>query len=402
MKRLALLALLLSFLLLFGVSVHASGDQQQLAIPHLVVNTSFLNARSGPGPQYTVITTLVGGTELPVLGTNSDNTWYLVTTAAGNAWVDVSFTLARGVFDYVPEIDVFAAAPVALTLPVTIGLPGSTSSAGVGNSLLGGQGGGGAAAGSPAVVSTANERYRAMLTVLSVDLRETPATGVLLTTMFRDDRVDYGVVGYTFVNGVQYVQISVPDVGIGWIEAPKVAVRLSGINHTIVVVTAGPVNLLTAPASGAAPYPPLFNGTEAFLINTNGAFYQVELGNGIIGWIPTSAVTIRTGTTSDLLRGSAPRQATSPAAPASTSLVPVAVLDPGHVVINTSYLNVRGGPGGQYASIAVIPGGTELPVVGVTEDGLWFLVRGSFGQGWVTEEFILFRGVFSAIPVINY
>ncbi|MBE2269328.1 MAG: SH3 domain-containing protein, partial [Anaerolinea sp.] len=130
MKRLALLALLLSFLLLFGVSVHASGDQQQLAIPHLVVNTSFLNARSGPGPQYTVITTLVGGTELPVLGTNSDNTWYLVTTAAGNAWVDVSFTLARGVFDYVPEIDVFAAAPVALTLPVTIGLPGSTSSAG--------------------------------------------------------------------------------------------------------------------------------------------------------------------------------------------------------------------------------------------------------------------------------
>jgi len=78
------------------------------------------------------------------------------------------------------------------------------------------------------------------------------------------------------------------------------------------------------------------------------------------------------------------------------------VLQPGHVVINTSYQNIRSGPGAQFTAIAVVSGGTELPVIGVTSDAMWFLVRGSFGQGWVSQEFVLFRGVFSAIPVIAY
>jgi len=68
---------LLSSLLMLSVNqfVFASGAEQiaQLAIPLLVVNTSFLNVRSGDGPQYTVVLTVVGGTELPVLGANSSN-----------------------------------------------------------------------------------------------------------------------------------------------------------------------------------------------------------------------------------------------------------------------------------------------------------------------------------------
>jgi len=385
MKKLALLVILLSFV--FGTVTHASGVGQQLAIPILVVNTSFLNARSGPGPQYTVITTLVGGSELPVLGTNGDNTWYLVTTATGNAWVDVSFTLARGVFDYVPEIQI-TAAPVLYSTPLTIGLPGSAPAT--------------AAGGQVAIGTRTNERYRAVLMVISENLYNQPAINAgVITTLFRNDTIDYAILNTVSNVGVQWVQIAVPNVGIGWVEAPKVATRLSGIRYTVVTVTGGPVNLLAAAGSTTPAYPPLFNGEEAFLINTNGNLYQVELSNGVLGWLPSSAVTIRTGTPSDLLRGS-----TSGAAPTvgatSTSLIPLPVLQPGHVVINTSYQNIRSGPGAQFTAIAVVSGGTELPVIGVTEDAMWFLVRGSFGQGWVSQEFVLFRGVFSAIPVIAY
>src|SRR5262245_59503207 len=49
------------------------GRQAQFVAPILVANTSFLNVRSGPGVQYTVLVTIVGGTELPVLARGSDN-----------------------------------------------------------------------------------------------------------------------------------------------------------------------------------------------------------------------------------------------------------------------------------------------------------------------------------------
>jgi uncharacterized protein YgiM (DUF1202 family) len=88
------------------------------------VNTGNLNVRTGPGPQYPVLTTVPGGTELPVLGTNANNTWYLVATAIGSGWVDISFTLPRGDFSYVPFIDVQTfTIPVLQPLPQSLGLP---------------------------------------------------------------------------------------------------------------------------------------------------------------------------------------------------------------------------------------------------------------------------------------
>jgi N-acetylmuramoyl-L-alanine amidase len=120
------LILLVTLLALPVISVAASGAEQarQFSLPVLVVNTGALNVRSGPGPQYTVVTSVPGGTELPVLGTNQDNTWYLVATVVGTGWVDVSFTLPRGDFTFVPlvrleTLTALAAQPV----PNDIGLP---------------------------------------------------------------------------------------------------------------------------------------------------------------------------------------------------------------------------------------------------------------------------------------
>ncbi len=193
----------------FSTAVFAAGaEQRQLITPILIVNTGALNVRSGPGPQFTVITTVRGGTELPVLGTNADNTWYLVASPVGAGWVDVSFTIARGDFRFVPRIAEPASAPaVVQQLPTTIGMPQGT-------------------------------------------------------------------------------------------------------------------------------------------------------------------------------------------------MLPIPQLQIPQVIVNTARLNVRSGPGGQYTILTSVPGGTIFEPLGVTVDGVWYLVGGSFGRGWIAAEFTIFRGFYDNIPVI--
>lgn len=99
------LVLVLLFVALMASAVGAFA-QAQYAAPIAVVNTGNLNVRSGPGPQFSVITTVPGGSQLPVLGLNEDATWYLVTSPAGNGWVYASFTVPRGDFRFVPVLTV--------------------------------------------------------------------------------------------------------------------------------------------------------------------------------------------------------------------------------------------------------------------------------------------------------
>ena len=211
--KLIIVLLLLSLVVGTVAQVAFASDASQLAVPRLVVNTSFLNVRSGPGPQYSVVVIVAGGTELPALGSNPSNSWYLVSTAVGQGWVDVTFTLPRGDFRYVPEIEPSAGATIQVQTPLTISLPQTA----------------------------------------------------------------------------QTTNIPVP--------LPRLAVP--------------------------------------------------------------------------------------------------------HVVINTGHQNVRYGPGPQFDVLAVVPGGTSLDVLGVLDDTSWYKVRGSFGEGWVASEFVIFRGTFSNVPVIH-
>lgn len=114
--------------ILSALSFQAVSAQRAILLPILVVNTGALNVRSGPGPQYSVLTTVRGGAELPVLGTNGDGSWYLVTSPIGAGWVDVDFTLPRGDFRFVPAISIDAiltagATPQSLQLVQDIPIP---------------------------------------------------------------------------------------------------------------------------------------------------------------------------------------------------------------------------------------------------------------------------------------
>lgn len=300
-----ILFLLLSLLMGTVAQVASASDASQLAVPKLVVNTSFLNVRSGPGPQYGVIAIVVGGTELPVLGSNTSNSWYLVSTAVGQGWVDITFTLPRGDFSRVPEIDETVAVIAAAQTATSIALPQSVI----------------------ASLTTTVQTPLASTTwvaqnVLSVNLRTQPAdNGAVIKILFHDDNLTFPVVGYAYDSvGVRWIAIVVPGVGTGWIEEAKTTVSVA-------------TSSTTATSGGA----------------------------GII-----------------------------------QTIIPAA-----RVVINTGAQNVRFGPGPQFDTLAVVPGGTTLEVLGVLSDTSWYKVRGSFGDGWVASEFVLFRGDFGSVPVIN-
>lgn len=419
--------LLLSVILLGAQGVLAAPPQQvQFATPRLVVNTSFLNVRSGPGIQYSVLLTVVGGTELPVLARAADNVWFQVSTVIGVGWVNIQYTIPRGTFDTLPIINTSQIGAVAV-------LPAVPTSLG----LVDGQGGGG---GAPVVVAAAastspslgtpirvsynngqsvtsvrpGERFRVMVNVDAVNLRESPSMDARsLGTLYSAPTVDYTLVSSARdAQGAEWFAIDVPDIGTGWIEGPKVRIRLSRLGGKVVVINATTISLLDAPGGSGNNMPVLGSGDEGYLlaISRDNNFVQIETIGGTRGWLPFNSVTTRVDTPTDVIDLSKiPSVAPAVAAPVGTTVVTGVTsafpqsfgLDTPHVVINTGNLNIRSGPGAQYSVVATLPGGAELPVLGIAKDRVWFLVQGVFGRGWVNSEFTLFRGSIDVVPTIH-
>lgn len=283
------LAIILSAVTL-STGIAAMAQQPTFATPILVVNTSFLNVRSADGPQYSIITVVVGGTELPVLATNRDNSWYLVTTPAGNGWVDVSFTLARGDFSIVPLVNPLAGGQPAFAQPLTIGSPVSS----------------GTFASVPTAGATLSVQTFASLNVNSVNLRLQPNdAGTPIGILFRREGEEYVVVGEASDDrAVLWIRIIAPEIGTGWIETAKTTLRTGRINT--------PTTVLSGAASGAMmntglPVPQL---APAFVVINTGAL-NVRSGPdgrfGVITSLPGGVQLQAVGVTTDgewfLVRG---------------------------------------------------------------------------------------------------
>lgn len=387
------LPLVLALVLLFVGAFPALGQQPQFQSPIVVVNTSFLNIRTGPGAQYTILATVVGGSEFPVLGVGSDGVWYLVSTPVGIGWVNVEFTLPRGNFSVVPEINVNSIGAVLLAAPEAPTIALQTA----------GQGGGSAA--SNATV----ERFRAAINVEFVNLRQSPtdtAPAFTILTPVSDRLVDYAVVGRAFDDRrVEWVAIDVPSFGVGWVEAPKVITRLSARYATVMVVTATEFGLTSGPVGGSGEGLPILHlGQEVFLIGNSGDTYaQVETADGRTGWLPFSVLRFREDTTSDVLReqGDTRESLTSSDQGGGEAGFVFPTIASPRLVINTSFLNVRSGPGSEFSVVATLSGGDEVQALGISRDGFWFLARGAFGTGWLDTDFVLFRGDIASVPVVD-
>jgi uncharacterized protein YgiM (DUF1202 family) len=404
-KRLPFIAIILIIVSLMVGGVASANETEQRAtfeVPLLVVNTSFLNVRTGPGVQYTTLVTVVGGTELPVLGVARDQVWYQVATDVGPGWVNVNFTLARGDFSNIPVVEVGE-----------LGAP---------NANLG-QGGGAVIPVATGILPTQSfdiERISNRLAVTGVtslgrDMHRDPGyrTLILSRRVPNDPNTIYPLLdALTDAQGTTWYKLNIPGIGVGWVDAVGFRPLECGLDQVGVVLASVPINF-----DGIAQREPflLTPGTELYIIGRDENFAIVQLLDGTAGLVEASVIDNRndevvsvcdqvpglvtaTGTaviTSNFGQGG------GAADPNSGVRFTVPQLASNIVIVNTGNLNIRSGPAAGFSTVATVPGGTELIVLGRATDNVWYLVQGDFGQGWINSEFTIFRGTFSTVPVIR-
>lgn len=101
-----------------------------------------------------------------------------------------------------------------------------------------------------------------------------------------------------------------------------------------------------------------------------------------------------------------PNQATPAAAPAEpeepVEEMPEEAVTSDVSVFPNNTLNVRSGPGSEFASLGTVQSGMELPAVAVNTDLSWVLVELANGQqGWLALFLTTVRGDLSSLPVIE-
>ncbi len=383
MHRVLRLVLVFAFFAIFvGAAAAAPVQQQaQYATPVAVVNTSFLNVRTGPGAQYTILITVVGGTTLQVMGISADGSWLQVSTPAGLGWVNVQFTLPRGNFEFVPVV---SAPPVVESAP----RPEFSGSTGSDDSS--------------ADAGFASGRLWGASILDSHMIRLTPAqNGLRVGDANASDGAIYRVLDATFADGIAWVKLEFNPQLAGWVEQSKVLFRPYGCGFTIVRVTRD-VTLQRGPDGSGTDGVGLANNHEAYLLDRVGELYKLELQSGAVGWIDGTAIAVRDENTvaKPPCTSSAQLSGSDDGRSEGGFISPPVVSGP-YVVVNTGYLNIRSGAGAQYSSVATVPGGTRLPVVGVAPDGVWYQVHGDFGLGWLNIEYALFRGDGRSLPIIR-
>lgn len=70
--------------------------------PYALVTAAYLNVRSGPGANYSVLGTVAARDQLPIVGRTADSTWFHVETPFGAGWVSASYVVTRNEFGAAP------------------------------------------------------------------------------------------------------------------------------------------------------------------------------------------------------------------------------------------------------------------------------------------------------------
>jgi hypothetical protein len=68
--------------------------------------------------------------------------------------------------------------------------------------------------------------------------------------------------------------------------------------------------------------------------------------------------------------------------------------------INTSSLNVRQGPGTNYAPVGTLVQGDQVQIVGRNADTSWWAIKYGNGTGWVIASLVITEGDVSQVPLV--
>lgn len=74
--------------------------------PVAIINTAFLNVRSGPATFYTKVGALPGGTRVPIVGKTADGQWLLIEAGFGRGWINLRYVLTQNYFGSAPVVGV--------------------------------------------------------------------------------------------------------------------------------------------------------------------------------------------------------------------------------------------------------------------------------------------------------
>jgi uncharacterized protein YraI/heat shock protein HslJ len=164
--------------------------------------------------------------------------------------------------------------------------------------------------------------------------------------------------------------------------------------------TLEPLNVRSGPGTAYTSYGTVPSATSFAVtgVSEDGTWWVVRIPTDVApdgqGWI--SAAYVETENTQDVPIvptppiGDGGSPTPEPDVPTATAIEPI---------------NVRSGPGTAYPSYGIAPTGATAIVVGVSEDGQWWVIQlptdvSPTGQGWVSGEYVEVRNV-ENVPIIQ-
>jgi uncharacterized protein YraI len=127
--------------------------------------------------------------------------------------------------------------------------------------------------------------------------------------------------------------------------------------------------------------------------NADARWVQVVLPDGLVGWVSARYLSM------SISAASLPLASTTGVVPGAPQPVPVTG-QTGVVSNSVAALNVRQGPGPQFAAFTTLASGTGVSLVARSADGAWLLVQLADGRtGWVSSAFISTSFPLASLPI---
>ncbi|MCB8985986.1 MAG: SH3 domain-containing protein [Ardenticatenaceae bacterium] len=352
--------LYLVILLLVGAFVLApvqtSAAQDRAATG--IVTTGALNVRSGPGPEYSILTTAYQGHALAVLGRSGFNTWVEVRTFAGIVgWANANYMQMDVPLNNLPIVGTGNVPPGTTPVP------------------------------SPAI---------GVVNTGAVNVRTGPGYGYPIVTIAYQGYT-FTLLGRTADNA--WAKVRMVDGTEGWVNTgalntnvpigslPIVNVTAPPTSGPTAVVNTGALNVRSGPGIQYPAVAATYNGHVVTMLgrNADGSWVKVRLFNGQEGWVNARYITPNSPIANLPVldnSGTPPTGATA--------------------VVNTGALNVRSGPGPQFPALTSVPYGTTMSLIGRNYDATWAKVRLTTGvEGWVNASFIVANVAITSLPIAD-
>ncbi len=165
----------------------------------------------------------------------------------------------------------------------------------------------------------------------------------------------------------------------------------TGGPHPTAIVTASYLNVRKGPGPNFAVVTTITKGTEVRLAgyrNADASWVQVMLMDQTKGWVNASYIHTDYPLENLQVWPGGGMGGANPNLPTAT--------------VNASYLNVRNGPGTNYAVITTITRGQTVILLGRTMDATWAKVRlGDGAVGWVSVKYINSETPIQNLPVVS-